>query len=127
MTLSEVCGVAILLAVCASVVKEVSPRGFSYVGIFGGVLLFSFALLRYSEPLSYVIQLAAHAGVSEYIALVLKVLALGYGVGISADLCRDMGEARIASSLEIVGRAECLLLCMSAFTEIIDLALGLVS
>ena len=127
MSLSEICGVAILFSVCAAIVKEVSPRGFSYVGIFGGVLLFSLALLRYSEPVSYVSRLASRTGVSEYISLVLKVLALGYGVGLSADLCRDMGEARIASSLEMVARAECLLLCMPAFTEIIELALGLVS
>ena len=127
MTVSHVCGIAILLAVCAAVVKEVNPRGFSYIGILGAVMLFSFALLRYSEPITYISRLAARAGVSEYVSLVLKVLALGYGVGISADLCRDMGETRIASSLEIVGRAECLLLCMPAFTDIIDLALGLVN
>ena len=127
MTYFELCGVALLLAVCATVVKEASPRGFSFVGIFGGVLLLVFALLRYGEPISYVNQLAARTGVSEYISLVLKILALGYCVGISADLCRDMGEARIATSLEAVGRAECLLLCMPVLVEIIELALGLVS
>ena len=96
-----------------------------FVGIFGGVLLFLYALIRYAEPVSYISALAERTGISEYISLVLKALAIGYAVGLTADLCRDMGETRIATGLELLGRAEIMLICLPSLTEIIELAIDL--
>ena len=42
----------------------------------------------------------------------------------SAELCRDAGESAIASKLELVGKAEIILLCLPLLRELIGLAAG---
>ncbi len=125
MSVWHICGISLLTAVCAMIVKETSPRSFPFIGIFGGAALLFYVLLRYAEPISYINGLAERTGISEYISLVLKALAIGYGVGLTADLCRDMGETRIASGLELLGRAEIILIALPSLAEIIELAMDL--
>ena len=123
----NICGVALVFAFCAMIVRETNARAFPFVGIFGGVMLLLYALSRYAAPLSYIYTLAQSTGISEYISLVLKVLAIGYAVGISSDICRDMGEARVASGIEALGRAEILLLCLPVISEAVESAVGMLA
>ncbi len=116
-----------MLSICALVVKETGARSFSFVGIFGGVALVCLALTRYREPLSYILNLSDTAGVSDYAILVLKVLALSYAVSLTSELCRDLGESRIASGVEAVGRVEILLLCLPVVRETTELALSMLA
>jgi stage III sporulation protein AD len=127
MSIWSVCAVAILCGVCALAVREAGIRSFSFVTVLCTVLFTSFIVLRYAEPITYLKSLADTAGISEHLALVLKVLFVGYCVGFSSDLCRDMGEARIGALLEGVGRAEILLLCIPAIKDMIELALKMVT
>ena len=116
-----------MLSICAMVVRETGAKSFSFVGILGGVALVCLALARYREPISYVLALSDVAGVSDYAILVLKVLALSYAVSLTSELCRDLGEGRIASGMEAIGRAEILLLCLPVVKEATELALSMIA
>ena len=122
MSIWNICGAALLFAFCAMAVGRAGAQSFPFVSVFACVSVLLYAVIRYSEPLAYIRELAESTGVSEYIALVLKVVAIGYIVGLCADVCRDMGETRIASGIELCGRVEIILLCLPLISEIIDTA-----
>ena len=126
MSIWNICGISLTLAFCGMIVKESGARFFPFVGIFGGIFLLSLAFSRYAQPLFYIYNLADGAGVSEYTTLVFKVLAIGYAVTLTSDVCRDMGEVRIASGIETLGRAEILLLCLPVVSEIVETALSFI-
>ena len=48
-------------------------------------------------------------------------------VQFSAELCRDAGESAIASKLELVGKAEIIILALPLVRELLGLAGGLMS
>ena len=71
-------------------------------------------------------KISGEADLADSIAVALKVLGLGYLFGISADICRELGESGIAKSVEVVGRVEIIAVVIPYFEEIIRVGLGLI-
>ena len=51
---------------------------------------------------------------------------LGYLFGISADICRELGESGIAKSLEVVGRVEIIAVAVPFWKKIIETGVELI-
>ena len=124
MEIYRLCGMAIVAALCAMIVKECGGKLSLLVGIVGGLVIFFYALSAFSETFSFLYEFAYAEGLSSHISTVLKILVIGYCVSLTADTCRELGEAGIASKLEILGKAEMLLLCLPEMKKIIELAIS---
>ncbi|HIV86173.1 MAG TPA: stage III sporulation protein AD [Candidatus Monoglobus merdigallinarum] len=67
--------------------------------------------------------LSEEAGINtEYMAAVIKIIGIAYLTSISAELCRDAGEAAIASKIELGGK----LIILSLSVPIINALLSLI-
>ncbi len=92
------------------------------VALGGGVLLTVWMLSRLGGALGDFIEMTSETAMSPYLTLLLKAIGVGYVVGISADICRDLGAAETAKRIELCGRAELLVLAMPPLTELMRLA-----
>ncbi len=113
---------------CAAVVMTMRALGAKAAPIAAavcGVLIVAFFFTRYGSLFSEFADLAGASGLSPYVPVLLKVLGIGYVTQFAADTCRDLGEAGIASKVELCGRGEILLLCLPHFKTLLDVALGL--
>lgn len=126
MSIGQICGLAILCAALALLLKTAGAKPASAIPLTGGVLLSLFSLYRYEKPIATLLQLAEEAGVSASLGAILKMLAVGCLTTLAADICRDMGELSLGARVEACGRAEILLLCLPFITELFTLAWGLV-
>ncbi|MBQ8351152.1 MAG: hypothetical protein IJY20_03800 [Clostridia bacterium] len=126
MSIGQLCGLGVLAAALAMILKVMGTKVAPAVPLAGGLALAFFALYRYREPIAAMLALAEEAGIRSSLEAVLKMMAVGCLAGFSADICRDMGEATLAARVEMCGRAEILLLCLPFLLELIRLALGLV-
>ena len=85
---------------------------------FGGILLSLAAPL-----ISYLHRLLEGGGIEQTHA---EILFKGLGIAIltqcCADICRESGEGGIASSVELVGKLELLLLSLPLLDELLSLA-----
>ncbi len=126
MTLLQATGVAILIAITMSLLKEGGNRFALYVAAGGGLLLLVAGVARLSGVISDFRTLASTTVLSPYLTLILKAIGIGYVVGISADICRDLGAQETARRLEFWGRAELLLLAMPPLAELVKLACEMV-
>ena len=117
--LFRICGVAVLGAVAALLIKKQSGGQAALVGVVALVRLLSPVLARYKEAISSLHAMLAETGWEEYGVLMFKSLGVGLAVKVTADVCRDLGEESLASALETAGRLEILLLCLPLMNELL--------
>ena len=113
-------GLALLLAVCLLLLRELGWRG---VGVFAAIGVLSLLMLV-REPLLSIFSSEIFLSAGEHsgeLSAAIKVLGVGYLFGISSDVLRTLGEERLASTLELVGRVEILLIILPYVEEIIKI------
>lgn len=91
----------------------------------GTIVLTGAALLMLSPVITWVGELCEGQGVSELTGLMIKGLGVAMLTQFCADLCRQSGEASLANSVELAGKAELLLLCLPMLRDLIDLSQGM--
>ncbi|MBE6695230.1 MAG: hypothetical protein E7587_02140 [Ruminococcaceae bacterium] len=125
MEIYRLCGMALVAALCAMIVKECGGKMSVLVGVIGGLVIFFYALVSFSETFSLLGEFTYAESLSPYVSTIMKILAVGYCVSLTSETCRELGEAGIASKLEILGKAEVLLLCLPEMKKIIELAISI--
>ena len=63
---------------------------------------------------------------SEYFTIVLKSLGICYVTQLASDTCRDSGYSAIASKVELAGKVSIVVIALPLFTNLVDIALGLI-
>ena len=127
MSIGQLCGLSVLCAALALILKTAGARLSPLLSIGGGCVLLALCLQRYRAPVEELLQMAEEAGIRASLETVLRMLAIGVLAALAADLCRDLGEPTLAARVELCGRAEILLLCLPFLRELFSLALGMVA
>lgn len=118
------CFAAIAFSIAAVLLRNLGWRG---APVFA-VLCFVVLLSELPSRLLPVAKLfSSGALVGESAAAILKIIGCGYLFGISAELCRELGESAIASALTLVGRFEVIALVLPFIGEALDIALSLIA
>ena len=117
--------IGLLLAITAVMLKDLGWRGAAVFSAFSLVALLSMCtegLLSLSGTLS---SLASHAALSEAATGVLKITGIGFLMGVSADVCRELGENGAARGLILAGRIEMLCIALPYLEKIIAIGVEL--
>lgn len=119
-------GIALLLTVTAFLLRQLGWRGAPVFAVICAALL----LFEMTDSLGRIINSVTAIGegtsVSEPLNAALKTLGAGYLFGISADVCRELGESGIAKAVEVVGRVEIIAIVIPYFEEIIKVGIELI-
>ena len=114
--------VALLVLASSTVIKQ-WKSDFSPLVRIGATVLFGTLLIASAQPLfSLINTLAGESGTLKYVETILKGLGIVILTQISADICRDSGEGKLAGHIETVGKLELLLLCIPLIGEILATA-----
>ena len=117
----KLCGTAVLCVVAILLVKSVRGEALPLQWT-GMIVLFGATLLMWQPVLSWVGELCEVSGVGEKTQLLLKGLGVSVLTQLCADLCKQSGEAQLASSVEGAGKAELLLLCLPLMRDLAESA-----
>ena len=109
-----------LLAVSAVLLRNFGWKGAPVFSALAIVVILSGLSSEATELVSFFSFLSEWGG-SDLSGAALKILGCGYLFGICADLCRELGEGGIAKSVEVVGRAEIIMIVLPFLKEIINL------
>ena len=128
MSLFAICGVGVIAAVAALILREwKSGAAAAAVAISAVCIIGTVALLRYSDAVVAIAELAeGNEAASSAASLALRALGVGFVAQIGGDICRDLGESSVASCVEAVGRAEMLLLCLPEFVSFVSRAIEMI-
>ena len=122
MTLIKLCGVCLLLAALALVMRDAGAKLAPLVGVFGGVALLIALLPRYRPIIELLSGLSEEPIFSSALSLGLRAVGLCVLVEITTGILRDMGEGGLAARLEWCGRLELILLALPTLGELLTVA-----
>lgn len=112
-------GIALVGAFFSLMLSEAGCRGGRLVGISAAVSLFLFAVREIPQLVSELEWITDGAGVGEAAACALKIVGIGYVSGIAHDICVDMGQRTLASSVLTVGKIEMLTVTVPMISEVL--------
>ncbi len=127
MTLIKLCGLALLAAFLLFSLREAGGRALPLIGLGGGLFLLFHLLERYSTLFAFLGELPGGELYTSLLSLSLRVLGVALLTEVTAGICRDLGEAGLATRLEWCGRAEILVLALPTLHRLLELAVGLFS
>lgn len=106
------------------VLKELGFKGTRLVILLGTVSLLG-AFVLYIGELFDILPSLDDDGM-EYAVAMLKMVGVGYAFGICSDVCRELGENTLGSTVALLGRAEILLISLPFVKRIIERGIELI-
>lgn len=123
----KLCGIAMLCLAAIWVLRQYKTEMVLPVRAAGTVLLF-LAVLGAAQPLfALVKELSAQSLPGEYGEILLSGLGICLLCTLGASICRDFGEAGLATALESAGRIAVLLEALPLIADILDMTKELLS
>lgn len=119
----DIIGGALLIGMSIFILREFGWRGAPVIAAVGAVIILGVLAEPLGRIFGFVNGLGEHIQ-SDMVSAILKITAVGYLFGISADVCRSLGELQIAKSVEVVGRVEIFVIVLPFFEEIIKLGVS---
>ena len=117
-------GMALLALCLILIVKRYSSDFSLLLKSSSGVLALGACIIMLTPIINFIAELSGAYlpdGVEVYFSLLLRALAIGYLTHICSTLCRDCGEATIASYVELGGKIEILIISIPLFKEVLGL------
>ena len=125
MEIFKILAICIITAVLAVVLKQHKGEYALMAALAGGTVVILYVLKGILEPFEYINAKLLNNGVkTEYFAVALKALGIGYVTGFIADICRDSGQASLAAKAELAGKCAIFILSVPLISAVLETALG---
>lgn len=126
MTAVKIVLFAVVCAVCVLLLKTQKSPIAQLLGAACCVLLAVYLLGENAVIFTEVRALLDENGYTAYAKTLIKALGVAFACEAGADVCRELGEAGIASKIELAGRIEILALSLPVAADLLYAARGLV-
>lgn len=125
MEIFKILAICIITAVLAVVLKQQKGEYALMVALAGGTAVILYILRGVLAPIEYINSKLVNSGVNtEYFAVALKALGIGYVTGFIADVCRDSGQASLASKAELAGKCAIFIISLPLISAVLETALS---
>ncbi len=126
MTPATLCAAAVVLSVLGFSLRELGWRGVPLFAILASLVILTHGLdlLRTLLP---ALSALFTADAADTLGAAMRILGIGYLSGVTADICRSLGEAGIARAVTLVARLEILLVALPFLETVLALAFSLVA
>jgi len=121
----KIIGFALIAVIFSFIFKEIKKEYSVMLIIAGGIIITLWGLAKVYPVVDYIRELTGSGNIPEYFAVILKVMGISFIVQTGADICRDFGEASIASKIEFAGKAVILAVVLPVLRSVISMGLGL--
>lgn len=119
MEIGKIAALGIIGAVLSVILRE-EKRSYSMLtAIMTCILIFAFILPYMSEIIEKVKEIGGDLEIySEYIAVMIKALAIAYVSMFTSQLCRDFGQSSIGDKIELGGKVIILINAVSVIDDV---------
>ena len=125
MEIFKILAICIITAVLAVVLKQQKGEYALMVALAGGTVVILYIIKGVLSPIEYINDMLLKSGINtEYFAVALKALGISYVTGFIADICRDSGQASLASKAELAGKCAIFIISVPLIGVVLDTALS---
>ena len=124
MDIIKIIGIALIALIIIIILKQYRPEFAIYISILTGILI----ILLVTEKLTDIIQLlnsiASKASINtEFLTLLLKITGIAFLAEFAVSICRDAGEAAIASKVEIGSKIIIIAMSIPIISALLEIVL----
>lgn len=125
MDIFKILAICIITTVLAVVLKQQKAEYALTVALAGGTIITLCILKGIIAPIEYINAKLLNNGINtEYFAVALKALGIGYVTGFIADICRDSGQASLAAKAELAGKCAIFIISVPLIAAVLETALS---
>lgn len=122
MDILQIVGLGIIASIIIVVLKAQRPEIAIQVSIITGLVIFILIVNKLAAVLTLLSSFSAKADIDmTYMGLLLKIIGIAYISEFGAEICKDAGEAAIASKIELAGKVMVIVLAVPIVTSLLDL------
>ncbi len=120
MSIFTICGVAVITAVMAVMLRSQSPHSAMLLSIAAGVLIFLSVLQNIPDMLFGVSGMLSDSGVdTSQLAVLIKVMGICYITEFTCDCVSEAGLLSLSTNLSFAGKVIVLLTALPLFRQVI--------
>ncbi len=124
--IAAICGLCICAALMCKITEKHSKEQAVLLVIAVAVMIFFNITDSVPVVLDKMESLMDYSGLDrEYVSILFKALGICWLTQFASDICRDCGEAAIASASEIFGKIQLVILAMPLFESLINVVTGI--
>ena len=116
------CGFSVATVFTVKILKQFHSETGMLIAAAAGILMFGGIVALMIPVLEFIRTAASLAGLSGYVEIIYKSLAVSLLCTLCADICRDCGESGLASRVELGGRVCLLYFSIPILEDILNVA-----
>lgn len=121
MEIVQVIGLAIVVTVIGSVLRQIKPEMAIQLSIVAGVAIFLLIMDKVRIIIDLMQKLADQANISSYyLFIILKVVGVAYLAEFGCQICKDAGENALATKVEIAAKIFVIILAIPIIVAIME-------
>lgn len=122
MELVRICGIAVLGAAVSVVVGRFDRGVAAVCAAVASVVVTGAVLTQLAPLLGELEKLLCGVLDQAYTVVPIKAVGIGITTQITSDICRDCGEAGVASKVELAGKVALLMISLPLMRDILELS-----
>ena len=128
MEIAQIVGLAIIVTVIGTVLKQIKPEMALQLSILAGVAIFLLIMDKIRLVVDLLQKLADQANVSSYyLFIVLKIVGVAYLAEFGCQICRDAGENALATKVEIAAKIFVIVLAIPIIVAVMESMMSLLA
>ncbi|MDF2546474.1 stage III sporulation protein AD [Anaerosolibacter sp.] len=126
MEIFKIVGLGLIAAILSVVLRSQKPEISLQISIVTGLIIFLFIATRLSYVIEVLSLVAQKIDIDLiYITTIFKIVGIAYISEFGAQVCRDAGEAAIASKIEFAGKVLIMVLAVPILIALLNLLVKL--
>ena len=121
MTTARLCGLCLMGVLLLLFLRQSKPDFAQLVTLTLCIMLGGVGIASLLPAVDFMQELPLNESTAQSLTVMLKSLGLAFVTQTTAEICRDAGESAVASKVELIGRAEILLLCLPMLRELMSI------
>lgn len=126
MDIIKIVGIALIALVIIILLKQYKPEFAIYISILTGILILILVMDKLSGIINLIESIVNQSYINtEFITLLIKITGIAFLSEFAVSICKDSGEAAIASKIEIGSKIIIITMAIPILSSLLELILKL--
>ena len=126
MDIIKIVGIALIALVIIILLKQYKPEFAIYISILTGILILILVMDKLSGIINLIKSIVNQSYINtEFITLLIKITGIAFLSEFAVSICKDSGEAAIASKIEIGSKIIIISMAIPIVSSLLELILKL--
>ena len=124
----KIIGIGFIAVITIIIIKQYRPEFSIYISIIAGALILYISIDKLSNIISLLQTISSKAGInSTFLEILLKITGIAFLSEFAISICKDSGEAAIASKIELSSKVIIISMSIPIISNLMELILNIIN